>query len=110
MTTITTYRPYAIVQSSAHMPMSVKAPYRHGVIVRTDGAHLPQTVRGGCGSKQIEYSGKLHAGGRHRDAWSDWLTNAEIEVRRLNDQHELALMTALGVAPWRIAQSMGELR
>lgn len=33
---ITPFRPYTIIDASAHMPSSVKLPYRHARIWRTD--------------------------------------------------------------------------
>jgi hypothetical protein len=56
------------------------------------------------GSEMVKYSGKLHAGGKHRDAFRDWLAYAEVECKRLNDVHEIEMMTALGCAAWRIEE------
>jgi hypothetical protein len=99
---ITTFRPYAVNHSSAKMPSSVSAPYRHGCIIKTDGANDHGFVAEYHGSKIVEYSGKLHAGGKRRDAFSDWLKQAYIDCACLNDVHEIEMMAALGCAPWRI--------
>lgn len=99
---VNTFRPYKVNHSSAHMPSSVKAPYGHGAIIKTDGARDHGFVSEYHGSKIVEYSGKLHAGGKVRDAFSDWLSTAEKACRKLNNEHESSLMRELGCAPWQI--------
>ena len=76
MSRISPFRPYIVNESSARMPSSVKARYRHGAIIKTDGAHDHGYVAAFHGSKIIEYSGNLHAGGKIRDAFSDWMARA----------------------------------
>ena len=99
---ISTFRPYVVNHSSAQMPSSVHARYRHGTVIKTNGANDHKFVADYHGSRIIEYSGNLHADGKHRDAFSRWLVKANIECARLNDRHEIERMTALGCAAWQI--------
>jgi hypothetical protein len=101
---ITTFRPYKVNHSSAKMPSKVRAPYRHGAIIKTDGARDHRFVAGIHGSAIVDYSGKLHAGGKRRDAFSDWLKDATERCRYMNDRHEVKLMQELGCAEWAIAE------
>lgn len=54
---ITPFRPYTIIDASAHMPSSVKLPYRHARIWRTDGAHAPTNVGACKNGSSCAYSG-----------------------------------------------------
>ena len=107
MSRITAFHPYVVNSSCAKMPSSVKARYRHGAIIKTNGATDHGFVAEYHGSKIVEYSGKLHAGGKIRDAFSDWTHAAKVTCRELNDQHEIEMMVALGCAPWKIEEVCG---
>jgi hypothetical protein len=102
MTSRITFRPYVVNHSSAQMPSSVHARYRHGAIMKMDGATDHRFVAPFHGSRTIEYSGNLHADGKHSDAFSRWLAHAVTKCKLLNDRHEIELMTALGCAAWQI--------
>jgi hypothetical protein len=100
--TISPFRPYTIIDALANMPSSVRSPYRHARLWQTDGANAPTNVSTCKNGKTVSYSGKLHAGGKHRDAFSDWMQAAVEKRDQLNDAHEIELMIALHCAPWAI--------
>lgn len=98
---VTPFRPFYLIDSSAKMPSKVWAPYRHAAIIKTNGANIPTCISDRFG-EIVEYSGNLHAGGKIRDAFSDYMAKAIVKCCRLNDAYEIEMMTALCCAPWQI--------
>lgn len=107
----TWFRPHVVLHSAAKMPSSVRAPYRHIAIIKTDGVRVPRMIASVLGAEVVYDIGALHAGGKTgQDAFSRSLAEAVAECRRRNDACEVERMRSIGVPQWRIEQAAGAAR
>lgn len=81
---------WIVMSSSAHMPNSVKAPYRNVAIVRITNEYanenkLPKMISTHAkGVVEVKHYGKFHSRGKNT-AFHKAMKEAELEVLRLNN-------------------------